>query len=83
MYLEQLEADPKSLTAWIGLGLTIRKIGSSRASRGLLLYPELIRSTYDTIQRLGRDAPQPDKLAYWIGAPERYDIPPIYMTGAD
>lgn len=83
MYLEQLEADPELPTAWIGLGLATRRVRPTRASRGLLLYPELIRSTYNIMRRLGGGVVQPDSLAYWIGAPERYDIPPIYVAGTN
>jgi hypothetical protein len=66
-YLARISADPDDVSAWIGLGLALRDLGSAEAASGLLERPELVLALgREEIARTGR-APDPVSLATWLG----------------
>lgn len=65
-YRAELVEDPDSATAWIGLGLALRRQGDNPAARALLGCPELVRAVHRKLRDEPAGAPDPESLAEWI-----------------
>ncbi|GAB7109279.1 HEXXH motif domain-containing protein [Streptomyces phaeofaciens JCM 4814] len=69
-YLADLTAEPGSAAAWAGLGRALTMAGTDpEAARLLCRHPERARAVHQALFRVTGSAPDPVRLATWLGSP--------------
>ncbi|MGW0332492.1 aKG-HExxH-type peptide beta-hydroxylase [Streptomyces sp. NPDC003011] len=66
-YLGLLTDDPRSPSAWAGLGFALSASDEPAAAQALLRRPEVVRAVYLTLRRRCGEAPDPRAVSDWIG----------------
>jgi HEXXH motif-containing protein len=79
-YAGLVTAHPGSVHGWVGLGLALPEQPDSQAARILLSRPELVRAVachLAATREPGEPAPDPVRLAAWLGAGNPAGSPPM------